>query len=487
MTTEVNQGDSATAEVAHWTKTNIFRNSSILVVRLVGGFALNALGGILLARILGPSAWGIYAISLFLLTYYQIILEKGLVAYLIQKQADLTDEEKGVSYTIQVGLGLFCFILAVFVLAPLAERLYGHGELGPLVISSGVAALTYSMRSVPLALLEREMRYFQVGLIEIADMFVFNAVAIGLVLSGLGILALVIANLTRGLVSTGAAIKLTEKPRLGWNSKAAGRILKFGVPVFGSNLLKILTSAADPILMGILAGPQALGFLQVALTLLSYPASVAGAITRVSFSALARIQDRDEDLNQLTSANILALSKIIIPAIVGLAGLAPIWVPWIYGTQWIPTTSVLWIAAIPVATGQVLLTLTASLYAKGHARGVLGFLIIYSLVYWLACLILIPHWAQLGSPLALWVTAPIWILLLWYYRKRCGVLNLKPFVLILISAVLILSGLFLSALAGWWIITTILLIGFLVWWFALSRKVVSAGIAVLAPIIQWPM
>ena len=448
----------------------VWRSSSTLAVRVLGGFAVNVLGGILLARLLGPRIWGIYAISLFLLLAYQTLFEKGLVAYLIQKQSPVSSEEIGVSYTIQIGLGLFCLIISVLILPVLAEQWTGYDELGIMIASAGLAGFAYSLRSVPLALLERGMKYFQVGLIEMGDIIAFNVFAIGSVLLGMGIQGLVIGNIARGVISVLIAfgVRESKKPQISWNTHVARCILKFGIPVFGSNALKILASAADTILVSSLAGPQALGFVQVTYTVLNYPAYLAAILTRVSFSALSRIQDQAEELNHLSSVSIALLSRMILPIMAGLAGTAPLWVPWVYGPEWLPVTRTFLVAAIPMAMGHVLLSLTAPLYAKERANEVAIFLIIYDIAYWLSSFFLIPRWGELGSPIALWVSAPFWFVLVRNYVKHCGSLDLRSFASILLTSAFMMVAISLSIELHWAIVVLVLMIGFIVWWLSIS-------------------
>ena len=451
----------------------VWRGSSTLAVRVVGGFAVNVLGGILLARLLGPRIWGIYAISLFLLLAYQTLFEKGLVAYLIQKQSPISSEEIGVSYTIQISLGLFCLIISVLIFPFLAEQWTGYDEVGIMIASTGLAGFAYSLRSVPLALFEREMKYFQVGLIEMGDIVAFNVFAIVCVLLGMGIQGLVIGNIARGIISVLIAFGVREnkRPQISWNAQVARCILKFGIPVFGSNALKILASAADTILVSLLAGPQALGFIQVTYTVLNYPAYLAAILTRVSFSALSRIQNQTEELNHLSSVSIALLSRMILPIMAGLAGTAPIWVPWVYGPQWLPVTRTFLVAAIPMAMGHILLSLTAALYAKERANEVAVFLILYDMAYWLSSFLLIPRWGELGSPIALWVSAPLWFVLVRNYVKHCGILDLKSFGSILLTSALLMVAIFLSIQFHWALVVLVLIIGFVVWWLSISGGV----------------
>lgn len=469
---------------APYIRAQIWTSSSALIVRLVGGLAVNVLGGIALARLLGPSIWGIYAISLFLLLTYQSLFEKGLVAYLIQKVEGPTLEEKQVAYTIQIILGFLCLAITALFFAPLAERWFGYPELFPLFVSVGVAGLAYALRSVPMALLERDMQYLQVGFIEISDIFSFNLVSVGLVLLGFGIQGLVVGNIARGVVSALLAVALREKPKIRWNRQIARQLLNFGMPVFGSDLVRIFGSAAEPILLGTLAGPQALAFVQVTTTLLNYPAAAADVLTRVSFSALSRVQDHVELLTDLSSTNVRVLARLLIPASTGLAATALIWVPWVYGSAWLPLAQTLLVAALPMAAGHVLFSLTAPLYARGRVDGVMRFMFLYNLTYWIACLVFIPRFAQLGPPFAFWVCAPFWLLLFREYTRYCGALDTGTFVHILALGALAMIVLFLTIVFHNWFLFFLLLIGFLIWWFAISRGIIAASIPLILQLFR---
>lgn len=470
--------NSAVAHANYVIKARIWQSSFVLLLRFVGGLLINATGSVLLARWLGPRGWGIYAISLFLLVAYQIVLEKGLVAYLIQKPADLTPYDKSVAYVIQIGLGILCLLVA-FLLAPLAVRWYGYVELNVLIITAGIAGLAYGLRSVPLALLEREMKYAQVSTIEMVDLLVFNVIALVCVASGWGIQGLVIANIARGICSVLLAIFWTGVPQPVWHGDAVRRMLDFGTGVFAANLFKILTSAADPVLVAMLASATTLGFVQVTLTWLSYPAVVAGILARVSFSALSRIQERGADVHRLSNVNIDTLSRLIVPPIAGLAGSAPFWVAYIYGEQWIPMAGIFLIAALPYAAGQILLALTASLYAKGHVQGVMIFLGFYGILYWVASYFLLPRWGALGTPLAMWCVAPLWLILVKDYRQHCGVLDLRSFLQILSVSGLWMLGMFLAFewRIGW--LGILFVGGLIVWWLTLSRAWLVSGMRFL--------
>lgn len=465
-------------------KKGIWQNSSVLLIRLGGSLAINAVSGILLARWLGPAHWGIYAISLFLIVSYQTILEKGLVAYLIQKHSELTEQDKSVAYTIQIILGIVCLGASILVFAPISVWWCGLNELGMLITSAGIAGFAYSLRSVPLTLLERQQKYFKVSVVELADIIIFNIIALVGVALGFGLASLVAGNLMRGWFSAGLAIIFTGLPRLEWNSRTARQILRLGLPIFVSNLIKLLISAADPILLGKLAGPQAFAYMQVSLTLLSYPASVAGILSRVSFSALARIQDYDEELNRLSVSSVNTLAKLIVPLITGLAGSASLWVPWIYGTDWSPMAWVLLFAAIPSAIGQVLLSLSAPLYAKGRTKGLLFFFVLYGLIYWLASWLFIPHWLELGPPLAMWVTLPLWAIIVLDFDRHCGNWDLRTFVGVLSPSTLIMLATFLSIQIQHWLITGTLMLGLLLWWMFTLRKFFSTGLRLIYEMFQ---
>uniref|UniRef100_UPI00262BDBBA oligosaccharide flippase family protein n=1 Tax=Geobacter sp. TaxID=46610 RepID=UPI00262BDBBA len=91
-----------------------------LMVRQVFVKAIFFAGNIILARILVPEVFGIYAIVNFVIQFFSTFGDVGIGAALIQKKGELTREELSTTFWLQQILACFVAGIAIFA-APLAR------------------------------------------------------------------------------------------------------------------------------------------------------------------------------------------------------------------------------------------------------------------------------------------------------------------------------------------------------------------------------
>lgn len=106
------QGDSGVDHTA--VNAAARRGVSLMLLRQVGVQALTFAGGIVLARVLEPAMFGLFAIAMFLVYAFGMLGDFGLAASLIQKRDEITDRQLQVGFTLQqvvVGgiVALVCF------------------------------------------------------------------------------------------------------------------------------------------------------------------------------------------------------------------------------------------------------------------------------------------------------------------------------------------------------------------------------------------
>src|ERR1035437_7374047 len=84
---------------------------------------LNVISGIILARLLAPEIFGIYAIVLFVVQFFSVFGDVGLGAALIQKKGELDKAELSSTFWLQQVL-VWVVVLIVIITAPLAMKVY---------------------------------------------------------------------------------------------------------------------------------------------------------------------------------------------------------------------------------------------------------------------------------------------------------------------------------------------------------------------------
>src|SRR2546428_13822531 len=106
------------------------RGVAFLVLRYAGIRLLGLASNIVLSRLLSPEAFGIYAITLFLLVLLGFVGDFGLSASLLQQRRAISDADIRTVFTAQQLLVL-SLLVVLFLLAPALASSYHLGVSGP--------------------------------------------------------------------------------------------------------------------------------------------------------------------------------------------------------------------------------------------------------------------------------------------------------------------------------------------------------------------
>jgi O-antigen/teichoic acid export membrane protein len=407
-------------------KSAVFKGGRALFLRHILGFLINFIGGLILARTLGPEILGLYFISYTIFLICRGIIDFGIKTHLIRLPSISSSEEYITAFTFQQGLAIFCSAVTLFIISPISISWYGHEELFPLIISAGIGAYFYSYHSIPLALMERRFEYEKVGIIEVSEILIFNLAAVIGVSIGAGISGLILGNILRGFLPALLSMALAGfRPRLLMDKKAIASLLKTVYPIFGSEFIVWLIVLAPPVLVGSISGVKALGMAQLAYTVLGYTMIVATIFQRISLTTFSRLQDKNEQFNNAVHKILQLLSFIYIPLTMGIASISPLWVPLIYGDKWIGMENVILIAALPVTASALFSIIFSALISKGYANIVLRQNILHAVIYWISMAILASPLEALSVPVTHLIAMSAGYIFIYGYNKYCGKLDYR--------------------------------------------------------------
>lgn len=265
------------------------RGVGVLVGRTLGLQLLTVGVTVVLARLLTPADYGMFALALSIQLAGQRLAELGLPAALIGQEAEPSAEQQaavaGATWSISL---LLSGALAGFALF-LAPALGLHSEALQVVGVASLAMPFYAGRAVPTALMERHLRFGRVALVEAADTLTFNAFALVAAFGGLGAFSLAGAVPAGALASLVAAWSLqafARRPILRWNPLRP--MLKFGVQITLVQGINITREVGFVTALTVVGGSATAGFYAMAKRLFSFPIALTGAVARVSFPALSR-------------------------------------------------------------------------------------------------------------------------------------------------------------------------------------------------------
>ena len=446
-----------------------------LFVRYGLALVISLAGIVLLSRLVGPEIWGAFAIAQVVYMSSQEILGRGIATYLIKQQNAPSTIDIGNTFFLQHLIGLV-FLLGSGLFAYPAARWYAHKELIPLLFAAALASYLYAWRSVPVALMERELHYVRVAVVEILDATSFSATAIAFAWFGLPILGLTVALVARSLVSTIAAYLLKPvRPRILLPHDSISSVMDFGGFITASSLLNIVILSIPALLGGWVIGIAKVGQVQMAISLYSSLLFASAAILRLSFSAYSRIVEYPGELQRIVNNNLEAAALFMVPAIVLFAGLSPAWVPWVFGAKW-STLPVLLLAHAPAYLLASVFwgIMSSALVVSGKHRHMFVFLFCFLAVYATLTVLATARLGALGVPLAASTThVLLYPFLFSMYRRSVGDVRFKKVAAELLRGALFTVLLWWSAQSWGWMAVLAACVYVVFWYLGNSRSLVE--------------
>jgi len=176
--------------------------------------------------------------------------------------------------------------------APGLSAFYGEPRLFWVTIALGMGFLFNGAGVQHAAVLQREMRFTTLAIVEIISLCVSVAVGLAMALGGYGYWALVGMSVSLPLASSvGAWVTAGWIPSRPSHNRGLGSMLKFGGIVTLNGLVVYLAYNADKLLLGRFAGVETLGIYGRAYQLVSIPTeNLHSALSGVALSALSRLQ-----------------------------------------------------------------------------------------------------------------------------------------------------------------------------------------------------
>ncbi|BCX19333.1 MAG: lipopolysaccharide biosynthesis protein [Geminicoccaceae bacterium] len=376
---------------------------------------LQLLAFLLLARLVGPEAYGLVALAMaFVLVPQNLLVHGGWIEALVQRP-ELSRAEVDSVFWLLAGLGLVstCLLLAS---APLVSSWFGLPELGPLLAALSVCPLLTSLMVVPAGLLQRRLALAPLALRSILGAGVGGAVAVALALAGAGPWALVaneIAWPLAGAVVLGLAAG--HRPQPAFALRQVRAIGCFALGITGEQLVTLGELFLPRLLLAAAAGPIAVGLWGLARKLFELSAElVTRPALRVALPGFARLAHEPRRLSEGLATAVELTALLAVPGYLVGVVLAPDLVATAFGEPWREAGEALRLLALSGPILPLGLLLTSAFQAAGRADLVLALGVAGGLVL-LALLLPLLGWGAYGVAAAFslrgWLLLPARLLL----------------------------------------------------------------------------
>lgn len=333
---------------------------------------------IVLARLLSPKDYGVVGMSATVLGFVQIFNTFGFRSALIQKQ-DVTDRHYSTAFWMTLAISVSLYLVTVLV-SPLAALYFKEPQLTGIMVVSALGFIATSLSTIQMAMLEKQIDFKKITIIELMTAVINGIVSISLALTGHGVWSLVwgsIAGQTAALPLTWYMIRW--RPAFLFDKHAFKELFGFGAHLTGANIINYFARNADNLIIGRVLGASALGYYTLAYNLMLKPLQyVSSNIARVMFPALSAIKNDREKTRQTYLKVVQYISIVTFPMMAGLLFLAPDLIPAVYGNRWMPVVPIFQILCLLGAIQSIGTTVGIIYISQGRADLQFKYTLIFS-------------------------------------------------------------------------------------------------------------
>ena len=295
--------------------------------------------GIVLARILGPHAFGTYAVALVALVVLLSFNDLSVSLAIVRWEDDPAQIAPTVA-TLSLATSLLVYAGCYFS-APAFTSAMGAPAATAVIRVLALNVVVDGFTATPAALMQRQFRQDRKMIADQVNNWLGAAVSIAFAWLGFGAMSLALGRVAGGAASVVLFFIFSPvRVRYGFDRTKARALLKFGLPLAGASIFVLALSNVDQLIVDRLLGPTALGFYALAVNLATWPVNMFSLPTRsVAPAAFARLQHDPPAMRNSFMSTARLLSAVAIPTCLLISAAAVPLVGLVYGTRWVPAAA----------------------------------------------------------------------------------------------------------------------------------------------------
>jgi O-antigen/teichoic acid export membrane protein len=296
----------------------------------------------ILAPLLGPRPYGLFAIVMVIVGFCEFVLGEGAIEALVT--VDALDPQHTATANVATGVLSLITSLVLIALAPVVGYVFGDRELTWLVWSLVPLPALSLLSAVPIAILRRSFQYRQLAIRTIIGLVFGGLIGLVLAVKGAGVWALIVQVLIQRVVEVLVAwTSVRQKFSIGWSRTHYRDMHSVSINVFIGRCMIFANGQLPRLIIGYLLGPVSLGlftlanrFLETILGVIVFPRTAVGRVELRSLAPVtAEFQNGFARIVQdvaLLAFPILFGSAVVMPDLFDL-WLDPRWLPGIIPSQ----------------------------------------------------------------------------------------------------------------------------------------------------------
>lgn len=320
-----------------------------------------------LVNFLPPADFGFFAFALAIFTVAQPIAGLGLPgAMVVAARLERSDVATALVLSLASGL-IVAGMLGTGLM--LLQRLNPQMDQFNILFWMTPGLVLSTIANTALAIPRRDRRFKALSVAMLAGEAVGALAAILLAYCGYGLI-----SLTTRYVATAAVMSIAGlwimRHRLHLPSASTARpLVLLGLPIAGSELLAAARHRGDELLIGALFGATILGLYSVSRRYIdALRAALPAVIGDHAWPILASMREDQHRFSEQLRRSQLLVAALVWPAFVVAIVLAPVWIPFLLGEEWVGATPVAQVLGLAALIQTALAIPLVALVGMGHTR-----------------------------------------------------------------------------------------------------------------------
>ncbi len=354
-------------------KKKTFSGLTILISREFLLKVIAIIGQIILVRLLAPSYFGAFAILAFILGLADLFTDLGLTSAIIQKKEIPTRNELSSIYYVKQVMACFIYILLFVISGAIVSFYHNIPYLSVTMIRIfGLILLIRPLKNIVIGLLERELQYSYISLVDLISSTCYYIFAIIFIHFGFTIWAFIFASILSEI--SGCISFFIIKPWLpSWNLdlKKIFPMIHFGLYLQLGSILGFFHNSIIPVIGGLKTSATDVGLLDWASGVSTIPGVITSNVGRVAFAGYSRIQHDKELLSKALEKTIRYSVLILFLFPILTISVGPDVIHYILTDKWLPAAPSLDLFVITVAIFGMLTPIQQAVTALGETKKIL--------------------------------------------------------------------------------------------------------------------
>lgn len=358
-------------------------------VEKFGSQLISLVLGILIARILTPSDYGIIGMTSIFIAIGTTLIDSGFGSALIQNQ-ERKEEDYSTCFYFNIAIGVIIYTI-LYLLAPYIANFYAIPLLTSVIRILGLTFILNSLTISQTAKLTIEFRFKDLSIITISSQLLTGILGLILAITGFGIWALVIQQISAAFLRF-VFIEITTKwkPSLIITKVAFLRLFNYGSKITCSSIINTLYNNSYTLVIGKFFSANDVGYYSRGMQFATLPStSLLQIIMKTAFPVMSNVQDDTERLKRAYLKFLMSTVFILYPILFSLAVLGEPLIQIVLGEKWLPCVPYLQIMCLGALFEPLTHINLNILYVKGRTDLVLklellkkpiGFLLLFSMI-----------------------------------------------------------------------------------------------------------